>query len=177
MKATDALIQDHKLILRALNILDALAASMEAEGKADTDAVGRVLDFLRWFGDAHHQAKEETILFPALMSCASSEERPVRHMILEHDQERHAIEDLERDVRLGKLSDFVSRANQLSSTLRHHIYKEEQLLFPVADSLLNQQQDDALLEELNRFDTALDKQILDEKLNDLHSLEWKCLRR
>jgi len=56
MKSTDLLSQEHKLILRALDVLDALA-SMEARGEFDEDAVDRVLDFLRWFADAHHQAK------------------------------------------------------------------------------------------------------------------------
>jgi hemerythrin-like domain-containing protein len=177
MKSTDLLTQEHKLILRALNVLDALTASMEARGEFDEDAVDRVLDFLLWFADAHHQAKEETILFPAIKACAHDQDRPVRHMMFEHDQERHSIEDLERDVRLGKLSDFVATANKLSSTLRIHIYKEDQLLFPEADSLLSSQQDDAIFEQLQRFDTSLDKKTLEHKQSELHSLEWRYLRK
>jgi hypothetical protein len=50
-------------------------------------------------------------------------------------------------------------------------------LFPEVDSLLDEQQDNAIFELLNRFETALDKEILDIKLNELHSLEWKYLRR
>ena len=177
MKSTNLLTQEHKLILRALNVLDALTAAMEARGEFDEDAVDRVLDFLRWFGDAHHQAKEETILFPAIKACADAQDRPVRHMMFEHDQERQSIEDLEKDVRLGKLPDFAATANKLSSTLRNHIYKEDQLLFPVADSLLSSQQDDAIFEQLQRFDTPLDKQTLEHKQSELHSFEWKYLRK
>ena len=176
MKSTDLLSQEHKLILRALDVLDALAASMEARGEFDEDAVDRVLDFLRWFADAHHQAKEETILFPAIKAAAGAQDRPVRHMMFEHEQERQSIEDLEKDVRLGKLSDFVAAANKLISTLRNHIYKEDQLLFPEADSLLSRQ-DDAIFEQLQRFDTPLDKQTLEHKQSELHSLEWKYLRK
>src|SRR5215467_13809546 len=126
MKSTDLLMQEHKLILRALDVLDTVAESMESTGTADQADVDKVLDFLRWFADAHHQAKEETILFPAMKACAGAEDRPLRHMMFEHDQERHSIEDLEKDVRLGKLPDFAATANKLSSTLRNHIYKEDQ---------------------------------------------------
>jgi hemerythrin-like domain-containing protein len=177
MKATNFLTQEHKLILRALDVLDGIAASMEGEGKADPADVDKILDFLRWFADAHHQVKEETILFPVLKARAADEERSVRHMIFEHDHERKLIEDLERDLRLGEFSNFASGASRLSSTLRNHIYKEDQLLFPQADSLLDEQQDSAIFELLNRFETALDKEILDIKLHDLHSLEWKYLRK
>ena len=177
MKATNFLIQEHKLILRALAVLDGMTASMDEQGKADPGDVDKVLDFLRWFADAHHQTKEETILFPVLKARAATEDRSVRHMIFEHDHERHLIEDLEKDLRLGQLSNFASSASRLSSTLRNHIYKEDQLLFPEVDTLLDEQQDNAIFELLNRFETALDKEILDVKLNELHSLEWKYLRK
>ena len=177
MKSTNFLIQEHKLILRALDLLDGVTASMEAEGKADPGDVDKILDFLRWFADAHHQTKEETILFPVIKARAASEDRSVRHMIFEHDHERHLIEDLEKDLRLGQLSNFASSANRLSSTLRNHIYKEDQLLFPEVDSLLDEQQDQAIFELLNRFETTLDREILDIKLHELRSLEWKYLRK
>jgi hemerythrin-like domain-containing protein len=177
MKSTELLMQEHKLILRALDVLDGLTASMEAQEQFEEDDVDRVLDFLRWFADAHHQAKEETILFPAIKASTTAEERPVRHMMFEHDQERLAIQELEKDVRLGKLSEFADRAGRLSSTLRNHIYKEDKLLFPAADAVLDQQQDAAILEKLERFDTALDKEILGKKVCELHTLEWKYLRK
>jgi len=177
MRSTNFLIQEHKTILRALDVLDALTASSDAGARIDTGDVDKILDFLRWFADAHHQVKEESILFPAIRARAAAEERPIRHMIFEHDRERQLIEELERDVRLGKTSEFSSRASRLSSGLRNHILKEDQLLFPDADALLDEEQDALIFERLNRFDTGLDRQILDEKLRELHSLEWKYLRK
>jgi hemerythrin-like domain-containing protein len=177
MKSTNLLAQEHKLILRALDVLDALTGSMEAQGRFEERDADKILDFLRWFADAHHQAKEETILFPAIKASAASEERPVRHMMFEHDQERQSIEDLERNARSDKRSDFAAAANQLSSVLRNHIYKEDTLLFPDADSLLTNQQDDAVFEQLQRYETALDHEILEKKLEELRSLEWKYMRK
>jgi hemerythrin-like domain-containing protein len=170
-------MDEHKLILRALDVLDALSNSVEKSQNIDTADTGKILDFLRWFADAHHQAKEETILFPALKSAAASQGRSVDHMALEHKQERSLVEDLETHVRLAQISDFVSAANRLSSTLRNHIYKEDRILFENADEVLTPQEDDAVFELLNRFDTALDKQFLDGKLRELRSLEQRYLRK
>jgi hemerythrin-like domain-containing protein len=77
MKATQFLIEEHKLILRALDVLDAMTARIEKRGNIEARDVDKLLDFLRWFADAHHQAKEETILFPALRDAAASQGRPV----------------------------------------------------------------------------------------------------
>ena len=177
MKSTQFLIQEHKLILRSLDLLDAISASVEKTGAVEEPDVEKTLDFLRWFADAHHQAKEETILFPALKSAAASQNRPVAHMTLEHDQERALIEDMEKDLRLAKLAEFATCASRLNSTLRNHIYKEDHILFETADAVLTTREDDTVSEQLSHFDTPLDKQVLDEKLKDLHSLEWKYLRK
>jgi hemerythrin-like domain-containing protein len=177
MKSTDLLIQEHKLILRALDVLDAISASMEKTATVEQADVDKVVDFLRWFADSHHQAKEETILFPALKRAAATQNRPVDHMMLEHDQERSLVEEMEKDLRLANLSGFVSCANRLSSTLRNHIYKEDRILFETVDAVLNVRDDEAVLEQLKHFDTPLDKKALQERLEALRSLEWKYLRK
>jgi hemerythrin-like domain-containing protein len=177
MKSTNFLTKEHKLILRALDVMDALAVFMDRGGKVDEEDVDRLLEFFRWFADGHHQAKEETILFPALKAAATEEERPIQHMMFEHNQERHSLDELEKNLRLGKLSDFASLANHFSSTLRNHIYKEDEILFVAADSILNVERDEAICEQLDRFDTPLDKEMLKQKVQDLHSLEWKYLRK
>jgi len=177
MKSTDLLIQEHKLILRALDVLDAMSVSIEKTGTCELADIDRILDFLRSFADAHHQAKEETVLFPALKSAAATHGRSVDHMVLEHGHERSLVEQMEKDLRLANLSEFVGRANLLCSTLRNHIYKEDRILFATADAILTTREDDEVFERLSHFDTQLDKQAIDEKVKELRSLEWKHLRK
>jgi len=110
MKSTNFLMQEHKFILRALDVLDAISASAERHGKLDEGDAVRVLDFLCWFGDAHHQAKEEEILFPALKGAAAAQKRPVQHMILEHEQERALIEQLQTAVSYPAQTSSVPRS-------------------------------------------------------------------
>src|SRR5438034_2836989 len=102
MKSTKFLMQEHKLILRALDVLDNMAAWAEKNGGVDEADIGRILDFLRWFADAHHQAKEENVLFPALKRAAAAQNRPIAHMMLEHEQDRALIEEIETAVRLAR---------------------------------------------------------------------------
>jgi hemerythrin-like domain-containing protein len=70
MKSTNFLIQEHKTILRALDVMDAMGASIEKTEPCELADVDQILDFLRWFADAHQQAKEETILWrPHRSTC------------------------------------------------------------------------------------------------------------
>jgi hemerythrin-like domain-containing protein len=177
MKSTTFLMEEHKLILRALDVLDEMSATAENVSKAEERDIDSILDFLRWFGDAHHQAKEEAILFPAIIAAAGTRVAAVQHAAVEHGQERALIEDMEKALRLKKLPDFVSCANRLSSTLRNHIYKEEQILFPLAAAMLDGPSDEAVLQRLDGFKTALDDDVLAEELLELPVLEGKYLRK
>jgi len=177
MKSTNFLSQEHKVILRALDVLDGVSASIERSGVVNEKDVDKILDFLRWFADAHHQAKEESILFPAMKTAAAAHNRPIAHMLVEHEQERLTIENVEKDLRLAKLSEFVVDANRLSSNLRNHIYKEDRILFEAVDAVLSPQADAEVFEGLTGFDTEFDKRILDEKLKDLRLMEQVYLRK
>jgi hypothetical protein len=50
-------------------------------------------------------------------------------------------------------------------------------LFETVDAVLSPKEDDAVLEQLNRFDTAMDKQLMEENTRKLRSLEWEFLHR
>ena len=165
------------MILRTLDVLDAMCAGLEAGRQADQQDIGHILDFFRSFADAHHQAKEEAILFPALKRAAAAQGRPVEHLSREHDQERSLVEDLETELRLAKLPEFVASGQRLSSTLRNHMYKEDRILFAEAEAILSSEEDSVVFDSLSRFDTPLDRHEMEEKLKLLHALEWKYLRK
>jgi hemerythrin-like domain-containing protein len=177
MKSTKFLMQEHKLILRALDVLDNMAVWAEKNGAVDEVDTDNILEFLRWFADAHHQAKEETILFPALKRAAAAQERHVAHMMLEHERERALIEEIEAAVRTARMPEFVACVSKLSSTLRNHIYKEDDILFEFTKTALQPAVDDAVVAQLEKFDTNLDKEFLADKISGLRALEWKYLRR
>ncbi len=177
MKTTEFLIHEHKLILRALDVLDAMAAAVTESGGIDKTDTITILHFLRWFADEHHQAKEERILFPALKTAAASQQRHLEHLALEHEQERALIEKLEKNLRLAKLPEFAGCANRLCSTLRNHIYKEDHILFERVDAVLNAHEDHAVFEQLKAFDTPSDEQALQNEIANLRQLEWKYLNK
>jgi hemerythrin-like domain-containing protein len=85
---TNALVTEHRLILRMIALLER-NAPLTADGSYTNwqfylDGV----DFIRNFADRFHHAKEEDVLFEALVKTACPENSPIAAMLMEHDQGR-----------------------------------------------------------------------------------------
>ena len=86
MICTDILIQEHKMILRALDVLEAMAQKALEGGLSAREDVGELLEFLNRFADSFHQGKEEDVLFPVFAAaCNGAEIDAVRQLVLEHN--------------------------------------------------------------------------------------------
>jgi hemerythrin-like domain-containing protein len=171
MKCTDHLTQEHKIILRALDVLDQMAARVEQDQPVETRDVDAILRFLRAFADDHHQGEEESALFPELMRTSAAAQPAVRQLLFEHDRERSLVGGLEDSLCTKKGMEFSKFAGRLADLLRNHIQKEDKILFDIVERSLTTEQDERVAAELNRFQIKLDL------LADLQRLEWTYLRR
>jgi hemerythrin-like domain-containing protein len=171
MKCTDYLSQEHKIILRALDVLDQMAVRCEHDQPVETQDVEAILQFLRSFADDHHQAAEESALFPELMRASVATQPALRQMVFEHDRERSLVEGLEDSLRTKKGIEFAQLAARLTDLLRNRIQKEDKILFDMVERSITTDQDERVAAELDRF------QINMNLLADLRRLEWTYLRR
>ena len=128
---TDVLRDEHRVILRALDLLEQAIGP----GPAIADAWWETaVAWLRAFADRNHHAKEEQSLFPAMAKAGvPSEGGPVAVMLDEHAQGRAliaAIADGAGAVRAAAAREYVD-------LLRAHIDKENDVLFPLADAVID----------------------------------------
>jgi hemerythrin-like domain-containing protein len=171
MKCTSLLIQDHNVIRRALEVLQAMAARTENGEAVEAEDVQKLLRFLRTFADDYHQTKEESALFPELVRASALNYEPLRHMIFEHDQERSLVEGLEDALCTKKGSEFVYFANRLMQLLSTHIQNEEDVMFQMADHSLSDEQDEHIVSQFGKF------KVQPGVVADLQHLEWTYLRK
>src|SRR3954467_5762251 len=171
MKCTELLIKEHHIILRALDVLDEMAALVEKKEPVEAADIETLLRFLRVFADDAHQAKEESALFPELLRTSAGNEPALRHMLFEHDQERSLVEGLEDSLHTKKGREFVELALRLSNLIRTHIRKEDYLLFDTVEHSLSPEQDERVTTALNEF------RVEPSYLENLRRLEWRYLRR
>jgi len=166
MKCTDLLLQDHRVILRALDVLEEMAKHVERHQALEHDDVESILRFLRSFADDYHQGKEESALFPELRRLMKPE-GPLRQMLFEHDQERSLVEAIEDALFTRRGPEFVEFARRLIGLLREHIRKEDTVLFEFIGRTFSSEEDNSVTAEFDRFEVKpslmLDLQTLERK--------------
>lgn len=140
---TKALVDEHRLILRMIAILERNAL-LTAEGSYTNwrfylDGV----DFIRNYADRFHHAKEEDVLFAALVKNGMPRENsPVAAMLMEHEQGRAYVRRMETAVNeaMEGLPDregvVAENALAYATLLRDHITKEDDILYPLAERVI-----------------------------------------
>jgi hemerythrin-like domain-containing protein len=149
MTPTDLLREEHRVILGALDVLER-AVDRAAAGRAVADAwwTGAVA-WLRTFADRNHHAKEETALFPAMVKAGvPSEGGPIAVMLEEHVEGRRLVTAMDTGAGAARLA--ACRAYVV--LLRAHIEKENGIVFPLADAVLDEQAVQGLRREFDAIE-------------------------
>jgi hemerythrin-like domain-containing protein len=125
---------EHALILRALDALEAAAERLERGEPALEWWWSQLLDWLRTFADRTHHAKEEGALFPAMTRAGVPDEGgPIGTMLTEHSRGRDLIAAMASSAGRQR----AAAARDYAALLREHILKENEVLFPMADAVLD----------------------------------------
>lgn len=140
---TTTLVNEHKLILRMIALLERNTELATAGNYNNWQFFLDGVDFIRSYADRFHHAKEEDILFEALIKNGMPRENsPIAAMLMEHDQGRayvRAIEAAAQDALAGKTADLATlskNALAYAELLREHIAKEDEILYPLAERVI-----------------------------------------
>jgi hemerythrin-like domain-containing protein len=178
MRCVEVLMEEHKTILRALDVLQAMALMSDAGQTVNRDDIQCIIEFLRTFADDRHQGKEECELFPVLRSAgARAEIDSVRHMIFEHNQERSLVGGLEDAMLAGNNRNFAEYAERLIGILRTHIYKEDHILFEAVSNILTNAEDERITAGFKALDSSVPPELCDSLLRQLRRLERKYMAK
>jgi hemerythrin-like domain-containing protein len=178
LKCIEVLMDEHKTLLRVADVLDAMVATANQGSECEQEDVQSIFQLLRVFGDDCHQAKEEGALYPVFAGvCDPQQYRAVRHMLFEHDQDRSLIEGMEDAIRRTHVAHFAEYANRLTSLLRNHIYKENNILFERISEALSNDNDQRVISEFEAFDREFETRHKDDLMRRLLLLERKYLRK
>jgi len=152
-------MDEHRVIERVLASLEAAAARIERGGPIRPGFFTDAADFIKGFADGCHHRKEEGALFPALEEAGVPREGgPIGVMLREHDEGRQLVRNMrgaaERlaagDSKAG--AEVAANARDYAALLRQHIMKEDRVLFPLADRVIQGAASDALLENFRHVE-------------------------
>lgn len=152
----EVLKSEHRVIERVLDAMERqLARPVDANFFRDA------IDFLRNFADGCHHAKEEKELFPVLESAGiPREDGPIGCMLDEHEMGRALIRKIESNLDAGGRGDLEAISTLRNAVrayiglLRQHIFKEDNVLFVMADRALGPEEQELMRGAFERADRS-----------------------
>jgi hemerythrin-like domain-containing protein len=143
MEATTILMDEHRVIERVLNSLEAGAQMLQEEYTARPGFFIEATEFIKGFADGCHHQKEEGVLFIRMSEYGVPVQGgPIGVMLAEHEQGRVFTRNLREAAERLEAGDLSARDEVIRNSLgyaallRQHIYKEDNILFPMADKVI-----------------------------------------
>ncbi|MBI4378039.1 MAG: hemerythrin domain-containing protein [Nitrospinae bacterium] len=161
-RPTEILSNDHRVVLEKLNVLDRTINNIKSQ-----DAK-KILGDLKLFIQKEmeiHFTKEEDALFPEIEKFMPREGGPIGVMLMDHEDLYKYEDNLVRGIDLFIKNESNGEAIKLIkengtnyiNLLREHIYKEDNMLFMMADMHL---EEDQIKEIMRKFEELDKKQLV-----------------
>ncbi len=146
------LIDEHKNILKVIKSLLEQCSKNEKGGEMNADFYRSAVDFIRNYADKFHHAKEEDILFAELnKDSANLHCNPTQQMLYEHDLGRQFVKELQTGLDQDDPAKALAGAKGYANLLKDHIFKEDNILYPMADEALSDKIKDEMLEKFEKI--------------------------
>ncbi len=147
------LMNDHSIIEKALVILD-----KQIERKRKNWTIVETLVEVLWdYGELCHNTKEEKVYFPLLVENGMTPDGPIAVMLQEHELERKYLNQIkqfmsESDKTVEKLESFEEIVQRYSALTKDHIWKENDILYPMGKNFVQHDDEPYLISEFNRIE-------------------------
>jgi hemerythrin-like domain-containing protein len=152
---TKILSDEHQVILAIINATIKKCNGITENSEIDTQFFADVIDFIQNYADKFHHAKEEDVLFVELCKPETSGQmhcNPVNQMLHEHKIGRQYVEGMIIALEKSDNQQLVENTLGYCELLQSHIYKEDNILYPMADQALTVEKQNTMVEVFNQIE-------------------------
>jgi len=138
---TTILSEEHQNILKMIDLVMNECEQLENGKEIDVPFFQNVISFIKNYADGFHHKKEEDILFKTMLEQAEYLHcNPIPVMLHEHDEGRHYVRGMEEALLKKNADALGENARNYGFLLQEHIYKEDNILYPMAEEALSEDQ-------------------------------------
>ena len=159
---TEMLEAEHRVIAKVIGAVPVLADQLDAGQAVDVGLLRDIVEFMRAFADQCHHGKEELLLFPALgKKGVPLQGCPVGALTAEHARGRALVKELAdatdalQSGELGAKATIIGALRGIAALYPNHIWKEDYLLFPMTNKVLNVEELQLLSGEFQKVDERI----------------------
>jgi hemerythrin-like domain-containing protein len=153
---------EHRNIELVIRALDGMALALEQSQRVEIPLVETVVEFLRVYADKLHHGKEEALFFPMLVKQGVPPQGcPIGGLNHEHEKGRALVRTLAEQVsaydhaQTGAVAPLVETMRGISNLYQNHIWKEDAMVFPMADKVLTEADQKELIGKFADVDRAI----------------------
>ncbi len=153
---------EHRLIETVVKALCGVADAIEKGQPADAAMLATAVEFLRLYADKLHHGKEERLFFPMLVTRGVPPQGcPIGGLNHEHEKGRALVRALAEQARAyaqgtpGAKGGLVETLRGIVDLYQNHIWKEDAMVFPMADKVLTEADQTELTEKFGEVDRAV----------------------
>lgn len=150
------LVDEHALIKKFLALIPAFLEKIDLESGAGQRMILTALDFIRFYADKFHHAKEEDILF----GYTDKNLDIIKTILQDHDTARGHVKAIAEAVKSKDKKTVVERLSAYRDLLTEHIKKEDEILYPWIDRNLSLRQVGELFASFDAAEEKMDKRML-----------------
>lgn len=105
---TQILSDEHQIILKVIDAVNTECSELEKGKTFDIGFFQKTIDFIKNYADKFHHAKEEDILFKAMLENVEHLHcNPIPVMLHEHDEGRTFVKGMEEGISENNRNNFV----------------------------------------------------------------------
>lgn len=158
MKTAELVKREHDAILESLAVLASMCKRLNLDIEIPAEDLAMIIDFTVSFTMNYHEAREESILFPALEKSGIINYTGLKEpFTAQHHLQRADLRLMEDSLKHEPFhrDKFIRGATDYMLKKRAHIEKEMREIYESADAKMDQSSIEKLGRELGQYDAAV----------------------
>ena len=167
MTPTQVMEAEHRIIKTVVKALGNLALAIEKGQNADVALLKAAVEFFRVYADKLHHGKEEALFFPMLVKRGVPPQGcPIGGLTQEHVKGRALVGTLEERITFysqkkpGAQDGLVQVLREIVGLYQNHIWKEDAMVFPMANRILTKADQKELIEKFSEVDRSVGLEVI-----------------
>lgn len=152
------LVDEHILIKRLVGLIPRIIQNLQVESEEGRQLILQTVNFIRFYADKYHHAKEEEILFRYFDENSDI----LKAMHHEHEEARSHVRAILEALDKRDKDAIAKHLNAYHDLLAEHIRKEDEILYPWMDRNLTVTQIGELFSAFAEVEEKTDKNVIDE---------------